>query len=122
MQPSIIFVATNGELHVFAANGAARPHADTPLFKAPYFNVWEGGHVCAGNVAMPRSLDASAMSTFEQAFYGSRFTHPNDPELVACQGGSIAMWKHLLDNPDSEWEWAKWLVPCDMTLADTIKE
>ena len=121
-QPGVVFLVSSGRLYVFSTEGEERPQPETPLYKAPYFNVWESGEVCTGNVAMPKSMDAGAMKDYERAFYGSRFTHPNDPNLVSCQGGAIPMWKHLLDNPNAAWEWAQWLVPCKSTLAQKIKE
>ncbi|MFJ9531230.1 PRTRC system protein B [Herbaspirillum sp. NPDC101396] len=120
-QPGLVFIAAHGDVHVFAVTGAERPVPDTKLFKAPYFNVWEGGKVCAGNVNFPKTTDASAIDAYERAFFGSRFTHPNDKKLVKWKGGSVHMWKHLLDNPNAEWDWAKRLVPCGATLAETIK-
>jgi PRTRC genetic system protein B len=122
MQPGLVFIATAGDVYVFAVNDSDRPTPDTHLCKAPYFNVWEGGKVCTGNVDFPKNTDASAIDAYEKAFFGSRFTHPNDKKLVKWKGGSIQMWKHLLNNPNANWDWANRLVARNATLAETIKE
>jgi len=123
-QPGLVFMAAQGELYVWALAEAGRPTPETPLFKAPYFNVWSGGRVCVGNANFPTNIDAAAIAAYEKAFFGSYFTHPNDQQLVSYPGGSTEMWAQMLADPTAEWVW-NWqgvLVPYDTTLAVYIKD
>lgn len=77
-QPGLIFVAgrTNHDFRVFAVDGAARPTPKTKLFRAPYWNISETGHLCHGSTPFPPHISAENTAAFEAAFFKSRFTHP----------------------------------------------
>jgi PRTRC genetic system protein B len=97
--PGLVFgIAADGDWYVFAVKGAARPTRETPLFRAPYFNVWaDKGKVCVGNVRTPGTSDMSAMAAWESAFFESRFTHPNPGFQIRSKGGGYAFWRSMLD-------------------------
>lgn len=99
-QPGLVFVVADGLWHVFAVKGAARPKPDTPLYRAPYFNVWIEGRICEGNIARPQRVTPEAIGRFEQAFFESRFTHSNvqkSSDITRYEGGIYALWRALLD-------------------------
>jgi len=101
-QPGLVFAVTPSEWFVYALKGDARPAARTDLLRAPYFNVWESGRICTGNVRLPETLSPAALARFERAFFDSEFTHPNvhgRKRLVRHERGAYAFWRELLDRP-----------------------
>jgi PRTRC genetic system protein B len=101
--PGLVFAIADGEWYVAAVKGRDRPQPDTPLFVAPYFNVWTGGHICEGNVERPARVTPETISHFERAFFESKFTHPNQPRITTSKGGPYAFWKAMLEyNGDAD--------------------
>jgi len=79
-QPPLVFIAQNRALDVFALKENLRPTLGTPLYRAPYWNVFEGhggkgGRVCLGSMALPESLEPQATTAWSDAFFASNFTH-----------------------------------------------
>ena len=100
--PALVFVATPDNWFVFALRDSARPAPATPLCHAPHFNVWDGGTICTGNVELPATFDAEVIHSYERAFFGSHFTHPNRDKAVNYKGGMQQLWRDQLANPDPE--------------------
>lgn len=100
MHPGLIFMATEGSLHVTAVKGNHRPTAESEVFHAPYMNVWDNGKMCTGNVSLPGSTLHERIDAWEAAFFGSYFTHPNGVGLVRFKGDMIGLWQHMRHNPD----------------------
>jgi PRTRC genetic system protein B len=98
-QPGLVHVLAEGDWSVFAVKGAARPGPATPLFHAPYFNVYANGGLCEGNIRRPKRVTPETLAEFERAFFHSRFTHPNEDsrKLTRYRGGLHALWRDLLD-------------------------
>lgn len=95
-QPPLMWVTVYGELYVFALNKDERPTPDTPLFNAPYYNVWRDGRVCQGSMSVQ---DLAEPREWEDAFYAATFTHPNDRgtlTLTTYRGGARALWTSLM--------------------------
>jgi PRTRC genetic system protein B len=79
-QPPLVFIAQNRALDVFALAENCRPTLATPLFRAPYWNIFDGtrgggGRVCLGSMALPDSLEPQATAAWTDAFFASNFTH-----------------------------------------------
>jgi PRTRC genetic system protein B len=105
---------------VWAVTGAQRPDEKTPLCRAPYFNVWDDGTICTGNVTVPDGTTAERIETWDRAFFGSFFTHPNGSgPLVTYRGGAFRFWRHMLDGKHAEFP-ERVLVPSKMTLAEAL--
>ncbi len=98
--PALVFVAVPGDWFVFALRESARPGPATKLCHAPHFNVWDGGRICTGNVALPPAVGAEAIAVYEDAFFRSHFTHPNRTGAVKYKGGMKALWHDQLVTPD----------------------
>jgi PRTRC genetic system protein B len=47
--PALVWKASKKELQLFALKGKTKPKAETPLFHAPFFNLYQKGYVCMGN-------------------------------------------------------------------------
>ena len=106
--PPLLFIARRGKWSVFALRKNERPRPDTRLAIAPYFNVWEGGEICTGNVDLPERINSDSIDAFDDAFFRSRFTHPNQPRLIHRRGGAVRLWLDLLD--------------AELTVADAISK
>jgi PRTRC genetic system protein B len=96
--PGLVFAASSSVWKVWAVKGKTRPTLQSALFQAPYFNVWEGGDICRGNVQVPDGTTAEKIDAWNAAFLNSFFTHPNvKAKLVRYRGGAYAFWRDMLD-------------------------
>jgi len=76
--PALVWVADRKRLHLFALKSKGRPVLSTPLYNAPFFNLYHNGNVCMGSVDV-RIEKSSALEEFitawEGYFFGSYFSH-----------------------------------------------
>lgn len=76
--PALVWKADKKHLSVFAVKGKSRPKDSTPLYHAPFFNLYQNGNVCMGNVDV-RIREAASLEEFISAwqkyFFGSYFSH-----------------------------------------------
>lgn len=123
--PGLIFsVSGKNEWAVFAVKGKDRPTPGTPLFLAPYFNVWADGKICTGNVTIPPGSTANTISAWEKAFFESYFTHPNvhaPQKLVNHKEGAYGFWKKMLGERYKRFP-ERVLVDMECTLSDLLKD
>jgi PRTRC genetic system protein B len=125
--PPLLVVATPGNLYLFALGQNERPTASTELYRAPYYNLYESGLMCRGNVALPETMDPSeeALKRWEDAFFLTNFTHSNyhGKSIVSYRGGHDALWVSLAKRAGSFQ--TKYLIAIDRTvgkvLADGVK-
>jgi PRTRC genetic system protein B len=97
-QPGLVFAASTRVWKVWAVKGNNRPTPATPLFQAPYFNVYASGDICQGNVPMPEGTTAEKIGAWNDAFLHSYFTHPNaQGKLVRYPAGAYGFWRDMLD-------------------------
>jgi PRTRC genetic system protein B len=99
-QPPLFFVITRRRWFVFALYVDRRPGPETVLCHAPYYNVYDDGHICEGDLKRPEALNPAAIMDHERAFFNSRFTHPNAKDLTVTP--LPALWTRLLTTPPSE--------------------
>ncbi|XLV71742.1 PRTRC system protein B [Ralstonia syzygii subsp. celebesensis] len=66
--PPLVFIVHERQWYVFALAKNERPAPNTPLHVAPYFNVWERGEICTGNVSLPDRPAPDALKAYETAF------------------------------------------------------
>lgn len=119
--PGLVFCVTAmRKWYVWAIKGEGRPAADTKLYRAPYFNVWESGQICVGNVDLPERATAEKIDEWTSAFFDSWFTHPNvQTDLVRYRGGVYRFWRDMLDGKHPEFP-ERVLVDIERTLGDTM--
>ena len=115
--PPLLFIATADDWYVFALRENARPTPSTPLSQAPYFNVYDDGAICTGNVDLPSAPSADSLWRYEEAFFRSRFTHSNADRLIVRDGGSTQLWLDLLSGCDFP---IHCLLDVEMTLEQLI--
>ncbi len=119
--PAMLWKATKDSVQVFALKGKAKPTADTALYNAPFFNLYQDGRVCMGTVNI--SIDRQTcledfMAQWETYFFNSYFTHTLG-EHRHCKGNLIQLWQGQVgtgqDFPQDE------LIKNGKTLKDLIR-
>lgn len=120
VHPPLVFMARNQSLCVWALSEDLRPEASTRLFVAPYFNIYEGGSMCSGNVRLPESLSPSSknLKAWEGAFFETNFTHSNlgSAKITTFPEGHNALWAWMA----AECQRSKhWIFPCEAALVET---
>ncbi|WP_291960156.1 hypothetical protein [Maribacter sp.] len=116
--PTLVFKYNKYGLSVFAiADGDCNNINEfTPLHHAPFFNVYNHGGICMGNVKLKKvgklsTFDACA-SFLENAFFNSIFTHSNNREIIDQ--------RYISDNRTAiRWN-TKNLTPIKRTLREII--
>jgi PRTRC genetic system protein B len=96
--PPLVMMAEANRLTIFALHQSVRPHAKTLLYRAPYFNLYEAGNMCAGSVRLPSVVSAKDIPRWEAAFFGTNFTHSNlhGQKLTTHKGGHNGLWRDML--------------------------
>lgn len=78
--PTLIFKLHNNTISI-AATLDKTPNQNSPLFYAPFFNVFKNGAVCMGSVDIQASKHLQTFDALKQfivnAFFNSVFTHSN---------------------------------------------
>lgn len=115
--PPLLFLATPSNLYIYALESDQRPEADTPVCVAPYFNVYESGHMCRGNIRLPDRASPEDIPLWEDAFFQTNFTHSNRGRLTSHSGGHDGAWKAALS---ARYSWAKHLLPQKLTVQEVL--
>ncbi|SFH37385.1 PRTRC system protein B [Pedobacter insulae] len=97
--PPMLWVADRNSLSVFALGSNRRPTEKTRLFNAPFFNVYENGNVCMGNVDV-RIKKAASLEAFtsdwEKYFFNSYFSHLMEA-YNPVKGNCVMLWESLVN-------------------------
>ncbi|MCA3043933.1 MAG: PRTRC system protein B [Rhodocyclaceae bacterium] len=116
--PALVFKLdkARGALGVFALNASERPTPSTPLFRAPFANVYDAGDVCLGTVKHTTDYE-----TAEHNFIVSEFTH-DVGSVARIKGGgpSWRFWHRLAKSGRKTFPVDK-LAPTNRTLAGWLK-
>lgn len=100
--PALVWKADKKHLSVFAlkCSSSSRPKEETPLYHAPFFNLYQNGNVCMGNVDV-RIKQAAALEEFTAAwqgyFFGSYFSHHIDGHHPLKEN-LISLYKELMES------------------------
>lgn len=76
--PPMLWLASRDTLQVWALKSNDRPTNQTVLYHAPFFNVYDSGAVCMGNVKkhIPNGCSLTEfISLWEKFFFNSTFSH-----------------------------------------------
>ena len=113
--PALVFMAEPKRLSAMALAINERPGPSTPLFRAPYFNVYAKGNMCSGSVLLPSILSPAEIPVWEEAFFRTNFTHSNvhGEPLTTYKGGHNALWRAMVTARSFP---IKSLVPMQITL------
>ena len=120
-QPALLWIYKGNRLDVYALSEDARPTGETPLYRAPYYNVFDGGSVCVGSTPLPAHHDPSRTSEISGAFFQSAFTHPSGRNRLYRQweGSYSQLWLHVRASGHFD---PKHLHPADRTLQQALEQ
>jgi PRTRC genetic system protein B len=96
--PPMLWFANKNSLSVFALSSDRRPTEKTPLYYAPFFNIYEDGKVCMGTVAIDIQNSASVeefIQSWENYFFNSYFNHLLG-NYNPTKGNCVSIWKDLI--------------------------
>ena len=101
--PPLLWVANKQNLKIFALENNERPDENTPIFHAPFFNVYENGNVCMGTVDVKIKNSSSLeefIESWENYFFNSYFSHlMNNHNPI--KGNCVNLWKNLIETKES---------------------
>jgi PRTRC genetic system protein B len=119
--PPLLFAVRAGQLRVYALHRDARPDLDTPLYKAPYWNIFPHGIMCNGTVPV-RDLNAVTCTPEQVAalFFDSKFSGASRQQLSNHPSSHEAMWQDAMRQGHFD---PAWLVPEEeiLTVADLLR-
>ncbi len=93
--PPMLWLASRDTLQVWALKSDERPTQKSVLYHAPFFNVYDSGAVCMGNVKKQIPNDCSLcefINLWEKFFFNSTFSHTLMNGAVK-HTDIIALWK-----------------------------
>ena len=96
-QPALVFKVLGSEMFVRALAENERPHGDTHLMVAPYWNCdGHNGRVCQGSMRAPGKLCLQAIEGWERAFFESEVTHAAlGAQITTHPEGFLGLWRDL---------------------------
>lgn len=100
--PAMVWLASKSNLTVFALANDRRPTEKTPLYYAPFFNIYEKGNVCMGTVNIDITNSASVeefTQAWEHYFFNSYFSHSLCENLI--RKNIVNLWKDLINSDKS---------------------
>ena len=92
MHPALLFMVSGRKFYVYALKNNERPDENTELFHAPYFNLYDAGNMCTGNVLLPESVNKSNLKDWENVLFDSWFTHANCKKVIKDKSGFYLFW------------------------------
>jgi len=94
--PALAFRVVGKDLFVRALATTSRPGPETKLKMAPYWNTDGRGLVGAGSMRVPESCDIASISSWQDGYFQSQFTHAAGAvRLTSHPEGFIGLWGSL---------------------------
>jgi PRTRC genetic system protein B len=94
--PPLVFKVEIGKLAVRALDKDERPHGETKLKMAPFWNSNDAGEICIGTMRTPESSGVDAIEGWERGFFQSEFTHAyGAARLTSFPGGYLSLCRRL---------------------------
>jgi PRTRC genetic system protein B len=98
--PALLWSANRKSLYIYALQSArTRPSLQTPLYHAPFMNVYSNGAVCMGDVHIhipQRCTIADFTKRWEHYFFESNFTHMLTTSIYK-EKALTELWNGLMD-------------------------
>jgi PRTRC genetic system protein B len=76
--PALVWKADKNSLSLYSITDTKKPTIKTALYHAPWFNIYDRGNVCMGNVDIEIEEDCrleNFMRLWEGYFFNSKFSH-----------------------------------------------
>lgn len=118
--PPLVFVVRGRGLHLYALADDRRPTPETPLYRAPFYNLYESGNVCTGSMPAPNGVTPANINAYERAYFGSNFSHPNAAPLLAPRAWRGSYGEAWLEARALGRFPREWLVDQKKTLAEAL--
>lgn len=120
--PHLLFHVRRRSLRVAALAVGERPHEQTLLLRAPYYNLSADGRLCLGSMSVPKHNNPEAIAKWEEAFFRSAFTHAHGSGFAITNhpGGHAGVWLEQRNGPCEAFP-SQWLVPLNLKLGDWLK-
>lgn len=112
--PAMLFLVTNQTLHMWALAASVRPELSTTFYHSPFFNVYENGTCCMGDIDIPRNVSLRDLNVWEEVFFDGACTSHILPKLDGID--PYDLWRSVNGKPEFPHEY---LVPCG-TVKDVI--
>lgn len=93
--PALIWKASKTTLQLYAIKSKEKPNGKTPLYHAPFFNVYDDGEVCMGTVNIEidqKCMLEEFMQQWEHYFWNSYFSHLLI-EDCPVKGNIVELWQ-----------------------------
>jgi len=116
--PALVFIARRNSLSIFALAESARPTADTKLYHAPFYNIYDNGMMCIGSTLLPKTVDRGDTRAWSNGFFASSFTHVSGRAARWTHHGSYA--ELLSEAIAAGAHRTEWLVPTKLTLSEAV--
>lgn len=97
--PAMVWKASLESLHIYAVRENKKPTLKTPLYYAPFFNVYKTGRVCMGTVDIEinrHSTLETFMQAWQQYFLNSFFSHLID-EYCPVSLNIVQLWQEQVN-------------------------
>ncbi|WP_367866980.1 PRTRC system protein B [Pedobacter sp. WC2423] len=97
--PALLWKASKDSLSIYAITESADITQDTPLYHAPFFNLYRQGKVCMGSVQINIPKDCMLedfIARWEVYFFNSYFSHLIDGHNP-INGNLHQLWKQLIN-------------------------
>lgn len=119
--PPLIWKASRNNLYLYALTGDNAPSVETLVYKAPFFNIYEDGRVCLGNVNIGITRNCPLeefMRLWETYFFNSFFSHTLGGQSPV-KGNIVQLWQQLIST--SEPFPIENLIPTKLRIKDLLK-
>lgn len=94
--PPLIWKATRDDLHIYAMKDGKKPCMKTPLYHAPFFNIYVNAKVCMGTVDVSFEEQTSLekfIIQWQHYFFNSYFSHLLD-EHCPVSVNIVQLWQN----------------------------
>jgi len=115
--PNLLFAARKESLQIFVVT-ELNFSEKTPLYLAPFYNMWGDGRLCLPESGKP-GVSVGDIESNERLFFESYFSHPDTADLTFCPGGLPELMKRLAKGETIRKEWLK---GSGKTLGDILKK
>jgi PRTRC genetic system protein B len=115
--PATLFMVRGGSLHVWAMDVKERPEPGTPLYHAPFFNLFGWG-MCTGDLKAPKDVKVSDIPRWESLFFDSAFTTDAEPELRGIKPGTL--WSRLVKGKGKKFP-VRYLAPTGKKIKNLLE-
>ncbi|WP_426330059.1 PRTRC system protein B [Pedobacter sp. R-06] len=96
--PPLLWKASKNRLSVWALGEEERPCLSSVIYFAPFFNTYDDGRVCMGNVKIDIP-DGCGLEKFmvewERCYFGSAFSHLLQG-ISPVKGNIVQLWQNLI--------------------------